>query len=97
MCFISLNEEKSRLFFNVLFVRLPLFRSRAIALFQICGGPLVSILKPNNENYKRNVLYKGAITWNTLPVYDRNIKEYREFKDLQKRKLLESLTSKDLL
>ena len=29
--------------------------------------------KPNNEKYKRNVLYKGALSWNKLPVNERNI------------------------
>ena len=31
--------------------------------------------KPNNEKYKRNVLYKGALAWNALPVIERNIEK----------------------
>ena len=45
-------------------------------------------VKPNNEKYKRNVYYKGALTWNNLPVNERNIDNYEKFKNVQKKKLL---------
>ena len=45
MCFKSLNEKKSRLFFNVLFVRLPYSDPELSRFFLYGGGPLVSILK----------------------------------------------------
>ena len=37
---------------------------------------LFTTTKPSNEKYKRNVLYKGALAWNALPVMERNIEKY---------------------
>ena len=45
MCFMSLNKEKSRPFFYVLFVRLPYSDPELSRFFGYGGGPLVSILK----------------------------------------------------
>ena len=45
---------------------------------------LFTTKKPNNEKYKRNVLYNGAILWNSLPVCERNILDYKKFKNIQK-------------
>ena len=33
---------------------------------------LFTTVKPNNEKFKRNVYYKGAILWNSLTVAERN-------------------------
>ena len=44
MYFISLNKEKSRLSFDVLFVRLPYSDPELSRFFLYCGGPLVSNL-----------------------------------------------------
>ena len=44
--------------------------------------------KPQNEKYKQNVYYRGAISWNNLPSIERNIPEYEKFKNRQKTKLL---------
>ena len=49
--------------------------------------------KPNNEKYKRNVLYKGALLWNELPVKERNIEDYEVFKKCQRSKLLDLLVA----
>ena len=43
--------------------------------------------RPQNEKYKRNIFYKGALSWNSLPVYERNIETYEKFKENQKKKL----------
>ena len=43
-----------------------------------------------NEKYKRNIFYKGALSWNrlySLPVHKRNIDTSDKFKDIQKKKL----------
>ena len=48
---------------------------------------LFTTIKPNNESYKRNIFYKGAINWNNLPVIERNIPTYVKFKNVQKKKL----------
>ena len=45
MCFILLNNKKIRLFFDVLFVRLPYSDPEILPFFLYDGGPLVSILK----------------------------------------------------
>ena len=52
---------------------------------------LFTTLKPNNEEYKRNVYHKGALLWNNQPVIDRNFENYDKFKNNQKRKLLDML------
>ena len=44
--------------------------------------------KPQNEKYKQNVHYRGAISWNNLPSIERNIPEYEKFKNRQKTKFL---------
>ena len=49
---------------------------------------LFTTVKPNNEKYKRNVFYKGALLWNTLPVDERNLQTYNKFTIRQKRNLL---------
>ena len=52
------------------------------------SGPKFKVTKPNCESYKRNVLYNGAIDWNSLESVKRNIKNYHEFKRMQKSWLL---------
>ena len=34
-------------------------------------------VKPNNEKFKRNIYYKGALSWNSLPVHERNIETFQ--------------------
>ena len=48
---------------------------------------LFNTYKPNNEKCKQNVYYRGALAWNSLPVYERNILEFEKFKVVQKKKL----------
>ena len=52
------------------------------------AGPTFKVLKPNNEVYKRNVYYSGAIEWNKLDAEDRNVNEFFIFKRSQKAWLL---------
>ena len=51
-------------------------------------APLFTTVKPNNEKYKRNVYYKGALSWHSLTVAERNQQDYVKFKSSQKIKLL---------
>ena len=44
--------------------------------------------RPFCEKYKSNVFYYGARLWNELPVYERKIDTYENFKNVQKRKAL---------
>ena len=37
---------------------------------------LFTTFKPNNEKYKQNSLCRGAISWNELPVVERNIPNF---------------------
>ena len=43
-------------------------------------APVFKLYKPNNEKVKQNVLYRGAMKWNSLPAKDRN----NYFKDFKK-------------
>ena len=47
---------------------------------------LYTINKPNNENNKRNVYNKGALSWNSLAVFERSIEKYETFKSTKKKK-----------
>ena len=38
--------------------------------------PLFKTVKPSNEKYKRNVYYKGALSWNSLTIVERNQNDY---------------------
>ena len=49
---------------------------------------LFNTTKPNNEKYKHNIFYRGAIAWNGLPASERNLLVFDKFKDLQKKKLM---------
>ena len=51
------------------------------------GALLFTTLKPNNEKYKQNAYYRGALSWNDLPVIERNILDFEKFKAIQKGKL----------
>ena len=48
-------------------------------------APVFNTYKPNNEKAKLNVIYRGAISWNTLPANERNM-EFKEFKTMQVKK-----------
>ena len=45
------------------------------------NAPVFDTYKPNNEEVKSNVLYRGAISWNKLPASERNM-EFKEFKKI---------------
>ena len=49
---------------------------------------LFTTIKPNNEKFKRNVYYKGALSWNSLPIIDRNCPDFNKFKSSQKTTML---------
>ena len=52
------------------------------------SGPKFKVNKPNCETFKRNVFYAGAVDWNSLEADKRNIKNYHEFKRMQRSWLL---------
>ena len=43
-------------------------------------APVFTTVKPNNEKYKNNVFYNGAVKWNNLASHIRNIETYDKFK-----------------
>ena len=51
-------------------------------------APILTETVPNNSSFSRSVLYQGAMNWNLLPVNERNILDYENFKQVQKKKLL---------
>ena len=44
--------------------------------------------RPQNEKYKRNIYYNGALRWNELRVENRNTLNYISFKSKQKKWML---------
>ena len=74
-------KQKSNL--NIVNTRKVYTRAHDVILFKT--------IKPNNEKYKRNVYYNGAILWNNLPVGERNVEVYDKFKTVQKQKILDLL------
>ena len=50
-------------------------------------APLFKVPHPNNEAFKRSVLYYGANTWNNLPTATRLIRDYLPFKAHQKKQM----------
>ena len=41
-------------------------------------------LNPNKEKFKKNTLFRGALDWNALDIYTRNIDSRFSFKKKQK-------------
>ena len=46
---------------------------------------LLTTQKTNNEKYKQNIFYRGTISWNNLPAIERNINDFKLFKEKQKK------------
>ena len=49
---------------------------------------LFNTILPKCEFFFKNVYYYGAQMWNDLPVKERKIDRYENFKNVQKRKVL---------
>ena len=54
-------------------------------------APILFVHRPNNESFRRSILYQGAITWNVLPVEERAVETHTKFKNIQKNKLLNNI------
>ena len=70
---------------NVLYLNTRNVRTR------MHDAPVFNISEPNCEKFKNNIFYCGAVKWNSLPVVDRNIDSYLEFKAVQKKWSLQKL------
>ena len=55
-------------------------------------APLFNVIIPRCEAFKRSVGYSGAVGWNELPPNVRNLNTLVEFKNLQKKKMLNPLS-----
>ena len=53
-------------------------------------GPVFNVTHPNSEPIKRSVMYSGAIEWNSLDADVRNIREFIQFKRIQKSWMLKT-------
>ena len=92
----NINKLKDR---RVMHLNLYMFKQKGnvdiVNTRNVCtrahDAVLYTTIKPNNEKFKRNIFYKGALSWNTLPVSDRNVDRYEVFKDIQKKKVLKIL------
>ena len=50
-------------------------------------APVLREEVPNNTTFSRSILYQGAVHWNAIPTIERNIPDYKHFKNVQKSKL----------
>ena len=57
---------------------------------RLYDGPVFNVIHPNSEPIKRSVMYAGALEWNNLEADVRNIKEFVQFKRIQKSWMLKS-------
>ena len=54
-------------------------------------APILFVHFPNNESFRRSILFQGAIAWNALPVVDRAVDSHTKFKSIQKNKLINGI------
>ena len=55
-------------------------------------APVLNVPFPNNETYKKSVIFRGSTAWNSLSVENRNIPTFDSFKSVLKGKLQDNLT-----
>ena len=54
-------------------------------------APILYVPFPNNEPFRRSILYQGGTAWNALPVDERAIETQTKFKIFQKHKLINNI------
>ena len=54
---------------------------------RLYDGPVLQIPFPNNEIYKRSIMFRGSTLWNNLPANTRNIATFECFKSKMKKNL----------
>ena len=42
-----------------------------------------AVVKPRTEMMKKSLLYKGAVTWNNMPIDRHHVDTYKQFKETQ--------------
>ena len=63
---------------NVLYLAQEEVRTR------LHDAPVLFVPFPNNETFKKNVIYRGSTAWNSLNVDERNIPTFESFKSMLK-------------
>ena len=58
---------------------------------RLYDGPVLQIPFPNNETYKKSIIFRGSTLWNNLPSNIRNIPTFECFKSKLKEDLLAKL------
>ena len=54
-------------------------------------APVLYVPFPNNETYKKSIMYRGSTAWNLLPPDECNIATFDSFKSMLKVKLRDNL------
>ena len=55
-------------------------------------GPVLNIPFPNNETFKKSIIFRGSTLWNSLTPIERNTPSFECFKSLLKQKLKDKVT-----
>ena len=59
---------------------------------RLYDGPVLYIPFPNNETFRKSVIFRGATLWNKLTPAERNIPTFESFKSMLKTKLANKIT-----
>ena len=54
-------------------------------------APVLNVPFPNNETFKKIIIFRGSTAWNLLPANERNIPRFDRFKSMLKNKLRENI------
>ena len=54
-------------------------------------APVLHVPFPNNEQFKKSIMYRGSNAWNSLPPDERNITTFESFKSMLKMKLKDNI------
>lgn len=63
-------------------VMLDYYQQSDIPLTRSHEAPLIQISRPNNEKFRKSLLYTGTTLWNNLPLDLRNNADYNSFRSL---------------
>ena len=53
--------------------------------------PVLNVPIPNNETYRKGIIYRASTAWNSLPADKRKIAMFDSFKSMLKKKLQENI------
>ena len=70
----------------------PLYRDNTQDRTRLHDGPVLIIPFPNNETFRKSIVFRGSTLWNNLPAETRYIPTFECFKSKMKKRLQEKLT-----